>query len=51
MFIEIKFKGKKNFVGGYIYRHPISEIALEDFNQMIIEPLLEKINTENNSHY
>ena len=29
-----------------IYRHSPMEISIEDFNQMIIEPLLEKINTK-----
>ena len=45
-FIEIKFKGKKNLIVGCIYRHPTSEISLEDFSQTIIEPLLEKIKKE-----
>ena len=52
MFIEIKFKGKKNLIVGCIYRHPTSKMTFEDFNQLIIEPLLDKINKEkNNVHY
>ena len=42
-FVEIIFKGKKNLIVGCIYRLPTSVISVEDFNQLVIEPLLEKI--------
>ena len=42
-FVEIILKGKKNLIVGCIYRHPTSVISVEDFNQLVIEPLLEKI--------
>ena len=46
-FIEIKFPKKKNLIIGCIYRHPTSKISIQDFNQCFLEPLLQKINSEN----
>ena len=46
-FIEIKFPKKKNLILGCIYRHPTSKISIHDFNQCFLEPLLQKINSEN----
>ena len=46
-FIEIKFPKKKNLIIGCIYRHPTSKISIQEFNQCFLEPLLQKINSEN----
>ena len=46
-FIEIKFLKKKNLIVGCIYRHPTSKISIQDFNQDYIDPLLQKISSEN----
>ena len=45
-FIEIILPSKKNIIVGCIYRHPSSSILIKDFNDNIIEPLLNKISTE-----
>ena len=45
-FIEIILPSKKNIIIGCIYRHPSSSILIKDFNDNIIEPLLNKISTE-----
>ena len=47
LFVEIKFPKKKNLVIGCIYRHPTSKIPIQEFNQCFVEPLLQKINSEN----
>ena len=45
-FIEIILPNKKNLVVGCIYRHPSSPISINDFNDNIIEPVLNKITNE-----
>ena len=47
MFIEIIFPNKKNLIVGCIYRHPSSEISVEDFTNLHLDPILHKINLEN----
>ena len=46
MFIEIVFPDRKNLVIGCIYRHPSSNISLDDFNELYIQPILHKISKE-----
>ena len=46
-FIEIILPGRKNLIVGCIYRHPSSNYAVNQFNNDHIEPLLQKISTEN----
>ena len=45
-FIEIILPNRKNMVIGCVYRHPSSSVSINDFNERIIEPLLNKISTE-----
>ena len=44
MFIEIIFSNKQNLIVGCIYRHPSSQISVEDFTNLHLEPILNKIN-------
>ena len=46
-FIELIFPNKKNKIIGCVYRHPSSSQPIEDFSKQCIEPVLEKINSEN----
>ena len=46
MFIEIIFPTKKNLIIGCIYRHPSSQISVEDFTNLHLDPILHKINLE-----
>ena len=46
-FVEIILPSKKNLIVGCIYRHPSSNISINQFNNDYIEPLLEKITSEN----
>ena len=46
-FIEIILPGKQNVIVGCIYRHPSSNLTVNQFNNDYIEPLLQKISTEN----
>ena len=46
IFVEIINPGKKNILVGCIYRHP--SMDLNEFNEEFLEPLMEKLSTENN---
>ena len=46
MFVEIILKDRKNLVVGCIYRHPSSDIAVTDFAEKYLEPILYKISKE-----
>ena len=46
-FIELIFPDKKNKIMGCVYRHPSSSLSIEDFSRQCIEPVLEKISSEN----
>ena len=46
-FLEIVLPGKKNLIIGCIYRHPSSNLTVDQFNNDYIEPLLQKISAEN----
>ena len=46
MFIEIIFPTKKNLIIGCIYRHPSSQISVEDFTNLHLDLILHKINLE-----
>ena len=46
-FIEIILPGRKKLIVGCIYRHPSSNYSVNQFNNDHIEPLLQKISTEN----
>ena len=45
-FIEVKFPNKKNLIVGCLYRHPTSNISVDDFNNLHISPILQIISTE-----
>lgn len=47
-FAEIKLKGKKNIVVGCVYKHTL--MSIYEFNEFL-EPLLDKISSENKSIY
>ena len=47
MFIEIVFPNKKNLIIGCIYRHPSSSISIEEFTNVHLDPILQKISLEN----
>ena len=47
IFIEIKFPRKKNLVVGCIYRHPSSNISVEEFTNEHLDPVLQNISMEN----
>ena len=46
-FLEIVLPGKKNLIIGCIYRHPSSNLTVDQFTNSYIEPLLQKISSEN----
>ena len=46
MFIEIIFPNKKNLIVGCIYRHPTSSISIQDFSNIHLDPILQKISLE-----
>ena len=46
-FIELIFPQKRNMIIGCIYRHPTSSLPISTFNKNYIEPLLDKISSEN----
>ena len=46
-FIEIHFAKKRNLIVGCIYRHPGSDISIEDFTNIHLSPILRKISIEN----
>ena len=46
-FLEIVLPDKKNIVIGCVYRHPSSTISVDQFTNDHIEPLLQKIVSEN----
>ena len=43
---EVKFPNKKNPIVGCLYRHPTSNISIDDFNNLHISPILQIISTE-----
>ena len=47
IFIEIQFPKKKNLVIGCVYRHPSSDISIQDFTDLHLSPVLQKVSTEN----
>jgi len=47
IFIEIKFPDKKNLVVGCLYRHPSSNISVQEFTNEHLDPVLQKISMEN----
>ena len=46
MFIEIIFPTKKSLIIGCIYRHPSSQISVEDFTNLHLDRILHNINLE-----
>ena len=46
-FIEIQFPKKKNLIIGCIYRHPSSDISIQEFTNNHLDTILQKIGTEN----
>ena len=46
IFIEIQFPKKKNLIVGCIYRHPTSKISVQNFTNLHLDPILQKINME-----
>ena len=46
MFIEIQFPKKNNLIVGCVYRHPTSKISVQDFTNLHLDPILQKINME-----
>ena len=46
-FIEIKFSNKKNLIVGCIYRHPSSNISVQEFTNEHLDPVLQIISMEN----
>ena len=47
MFIEIQFPKKKNLIIGCVYRHPTSNISVQDFTNLHLDTILQKISLEN----
>ena len=47
MFIEIEFPQKRNLIIGCIYRHPHSNISIQDFTTLHLDPVLQKISQDN----
>jgi hypothetical protein len=45
IFAEISFKNRKNVIVGCVYKHPHMDV--EDFNELFLGPLLDKISKEN----
>ena len=48
-FVEIINPGKKNTITGCIYRHPSMDV--KEFNEEILNPLMEKLSLENKNIY
>ena len=48
IFIESHFGKKMTLIVGCIYRHPGSDISIEDFTNLHLSPILQKISIENN---
>ena len=46
MFVELILKDRKNLVVGCIYRHPSSDISVNDFAEKYLEPIMCKIQRE-----
>ena len=46
-FIAIIIPNKKNIVAGSIYRHPSSFISIEEFTKKYLDPILQKLSSEN----
>ena len=46
MFVEVVLKDRKNLIVGCIYRHPSSDISINDFTEKHLEPILYKISKE-----
>ena len=49
LFIGIIFPNKKNVIVGCVNRHPSSEISVNDFTDLHLDPILHKISLEKNS--
>ena len=49
-FIEIHFAKKRNLIVGCIYMHPGSDISIEDFTNIHLSPILQKISIENKQY-
>ena len=47
MFIEIQFPKKKNLIIGCVYRHPTSNISVQDFTNLHLDTILQNISLEN----
>ena len=47
IFIEIQFPKKRNLIVGCVYRHPGSDISIQDFTNLHLSPILQKISFEN----
>ena len=47
MFIEIKFPQKRNLIIGCIYRHPQSNISIQEFTTLHLDPVLQNISQDN----
>ena len=46
IFIEIQFPKKRNLIVGCVYRHPGSDISIQDFSNFHLSPILQKISIE-----
>ena len=46
IFIELILHNRKNLIVGCVYRHAGTKLALSDFNDYYLEPILEKISSE-----
>ena len=46
MFVELILKDRKNLIVGCIYRHPSSDISVNDFAEKYLEPIMYKIQRE-----
>jgi len=42
IFVEVILPKKKNMIIGCIYRHPTSNLTIQEFNNVIMGPLLQK---------
>ena len=47
IFIEIQFPKKRNLIVGCVYRHPGSDISIQDFTNLHLSHILQKISFEN----
>ena len=45
-FVEIIFSNREKLILGCLYRHPSSEISVHDLSETHLEPVLQKINSE-----